>query len=589
LRPFDDEPVVSFNVYPHQALDCNGAVATGARARDDLHVSPARCAPVVVSIALVAAAWLGSGRSTGLAQVFVRVRAETRIELDARRDGTTLWVRGTVRDDGGGAVSNRVVSVRARDEAGAVRLSERPTTDAAGRFEIRRPDLAATLAVEAVLPDEANLVGTSARIVLDRSRAHVVLVVELEQGARLSLDGPETRITVVAASAAGGAGLPLRVENELGTVVAEGRTDEQGRWSAQLDPRALGPPAAGRLVVRSGGDEARSPAQTEVPIVRYLPTELTWLDGASELGRDALVRARLATSTGPLRRRAVGVFAGGVHVGTHLTDDEGEVALRVDPAFFPDTGTIELVARFDSDAPWLASSESPPRSVVLARTSSLLPWLAGGSVLVAALTAWWMHRRPAQRARDVARPTLPGVTSGRAAVRRAILRDVDGRVVHAGTDEPLPNVQVSCGPARGVTDAAGAFALVVPDGTHALVVEAAGYEPLARRIASPHRGEWRGILVRLRSRRDLAEELVREVLAPLVPADAVGIATNRELLALARDARHPEIVALIEAAESVIYGQAPPSAADLEHLRALARRARPMPAPRVDGASTASL
>ncbi|GAB4212427.1 MAG: hypothetical protein OHK0013_35170 [Sandaracinaceae bacterium] len=554
---------------------------------DAARVTPTR--PIALAAALIALAWVACAPAAAGAQAIVRVRAETRIELDAWREGSSLVVRGTVRDDAGAPVAARRVLVHARNPQGTVVASGRPQTDAAGRFEVRALTPEVTLTVEAELPDEADLVGSAARVLLDRARAHVVLVIHLAGGNRISLDEAALQIEVIATSASGGADLPIRIENELGTTIAEGRTDGAGRLAARVDPQTLGPPAAGRLVVRSSGDESRSPAQTEVPIVRFRATELAWRDEHLEIRPGTVVRAQLRTSEGPLARRAVGVFAGGAHVATRLTGEDGQVAVPLDPAAFNRSGAVEITARFDSDAPWLASSVSPPRRLALSAAPRALPFLVSASLVAAALGGWCLGRRPALGTQEVVRPSVPGVAAGRTIARRACVRAIDGRVVHAGTDEALADVTVSCGSTRTTTDAMGSFSLDLAEGTHTVVVELPGYERLEQRVTVPHRGEWRGMIVRLESRRDLASRLVRAVLSPHVPPDAIATATDRELLAVARGARRPEVVALVDAAERVVYGEVPPGREDLERLQALAERADSALAPRVDGGSTASL
>jgi hypothetical protein len=534
---------------------------------------------------LVWAVWLGAGRAH--AQPIVRVRAETRIELDVRRDLETLLVRGALRDDAGEPVEGRTISVLVRPEGGTTIASLQPRTDAAGRFEARVTAAPGSYQVEATFVAEPDLVGSSARIVLDRLRAHVVLVVELVGGSRLSLDAMEQEIHVVATSAAGGHALSIEITDEVGTPIAEGTTDGMGRLLTRVPSTSLGPAAAGRLVVRSEGDDTRSPAQTEVPIVRFRATSIRWLDASSELRAGTSLRGRLETATGPLERRAVGVFVDGRHVATRLTGPDGELVVPLDPAMA--TGPeAEIVARFESDAPWLATAVSDPRRLaVAAPRPRAVPYLVVASAFLAVGVALWLRRRPTSEERATRR-SLPGVEQARPASLRAQFRGVTGAVVQASSQRPLAGVTISCGARSTTTGSDGRFVLEVPDGSLVLTAEAPGFETERQRIASPHRGEWLGMVVRLESRRDLAARQVLDVLGPLVPQDLVAVATDRELLRVARTGQRAEVVALVDAAEKVIYGEAPPEAADLEHVRSLAARARAVTA-RVDSPSMASL
>lgn len=538
-------------------------------------------------IALVACA-LGPPCEVALGQPMVRVRAETRIELDVRRDGDELVFRGVLRDDAGEPVARRAISVMVRPEGDTTLASLRPITDASGRFDARIAAAPATYVVEASFETEPDLVGSSARIVLDRLRAHVVLVVEIAGGSRLSLDEPEHEIRVSASSAAGGQALEVAISDEIGTPVAHGTTDGAGRLVVRVPSASLGPAAAGRLVVRSEGDDTRSPAQTEVPLVRYRATSIRWLDAESDLREGTTLRGRLETATGPLERRAVGVFVDGRHVTTRLTGPDGELVVPLDPSQARGS-EVEVVARFEADAPWLASAVSAPRRLaVVAQGPRALPYLVLGSAILAGAVALWLRQRPTSEAPGTPRRSPPGVHQARATSLRAQLRGIDGIVVQAGSERPVPGAEIVCGPLSTKTSSDGRFSLEVPDGTFVLTAEAAGHETARHRVTSPHRGEWRGLVVRLESRRDLASRLVLEVLGPLVPHDVLAIATDRELLRAARTGQRAEVVALVDAAEALVYGEAPPQAIDLERVRALAARARAVTA-RVDSASTVSL
>lgn len=544
---------------------------------------------VAAALCVLAAGTLPASRARG--DAVVRIRAETRIELDVRRDGSEILITGTVRDDGGDPVAARSVGVSVRPQAGPAIHAEPAQTDRDGRFVARVSAPEDGYLIDATFDGDADLVGTSARVTLDPVRSHVVLVVELEGGNRLCLDSDSHALAVSAASSVGGGGLSIEITNEIGGAVASGRTGVDGRLELALPSASLGPPAAGRLVVRTAGDGARTAAQTEVPIVRYRETELAWLDDAGEIDESTVLRGRLTTAEGPLERRAVGIFVDGEHLGTRLTGADGDLSIPLDPAVAGERDVVRIEARFDADAPWLASSVSPARSLAVRRELRVVPLLAVASGLFVLLAAWWLRRRPVAGA-SVARPsTLPGVMGARPAVLLPLIRGISGVVIHAASREVIRGATVRCGPSTAQTAADGSFGLEVPDGAHVLHVEAPGFEDARQRVSSPHRGEWRGARVSLESRRDLAHRALHDVLAVVLPREAASVATDRELLAVARDrgAAWPEIVELADVVERLVYGEAAPEPADLDRVRSLARRARGAVAARVDSASGASL
>ncbi len=67
-------------------------------------------------------------------------------------------------------------------------------------------------------------------------------------------------------------------------------------------------------------------------------------------------------------------------------------------------------------------------------------------------------------------------------------RTVSGIVVDADSRAPIPNARLSLNQLLATTDAAGRFTLAVPAGPIALLVEAAGYFPLAADLDVPDRG-----------------------------------------------------------------------------------------------------
>jgi hypothetical protein len=509
------------------------------------------------------------------AQPAVRVRAESRIELRTEREGGRVVVVGVLRDDLGEALADREVTLRAR-----------PTDDASGERRTVRTDEEGRLRAEFALAPGAYRLGAifvgdpdhervEVERALDLDRADVRLRVTVPEQGRLRLDVPQHVVDVVAESAAGGAGLRVELADELGRSLGRATTDAEGRARFVVRSAQLGPPAAGRLIARGAADALRADAQTEVPIVRVSPTRVDLrLDDASvRLGEQLRGRGRLIDHAGrALPREAVGLFDRGQHLATVLTGEDGTFEVRAEANR---EGALQLVARYDSDAPWRGSSASPIVRVEVSSASERpLGWLVGTVALTAVallLLKGFGRRRPA-----LAPPPAPvrrtaGVESS-ARRGRAERVDVGGTVLDLRDDEPLLRARVTLHASgeqlcEAEYSSAHGFAIkALAHGTYELRVEAAGYVSVIQALVIPHRGEWGTMRVRLDSLRDRALDAVVPVAAELLPQRAWGTATPREVLERARaqgvvPSALPE---LASRAERAAYSPEPPTPADLE-------------------------
>ncbi len=507
-----------------------------------------------------------------VAQPVVRVRAETRLEVASEVSPEGVLIHGTLRDDAGAPLPDRTISATLRGEGGSDYIQLH--TDAAGEFATRVP--AGVQLAELRFETEAFLMSSAATLHVDARRAHVTLHVEAGTG-QLSLDEPEHVLTISAESEQGGAGLSLTLSNELGELLAAGVTDASARWTVTLHSSELGSTGVGRLIVRSTADDRRAVAQTEVPIVRSRTTTLTLTD-ASPIDGGLHVEGSLNTAERPLERRAISVLVNDELAATVLTDLNGHIDAIVAAEGLPND-TYRVALRFDSDAPWLVGSVSNMAIVERSARRWALPLLALFSALVAFALLRWRKVTSAEAELDSAAMAEAGVKLQKAALRATETR-VEVSVVRAGTATPLPLARVATNERElAVTDDLGSVAATLTLGTHALTFDAAGYEPLTLRLTVPHRGEWLGATVRLRSRRDIANELMLDAFAPRIPREDWGAATNRELFAKARErgVGSAELLALVDAVEALVYASTPPDSDDLARIRALARQAQPLP------------
>ena len=505
------------------------------------------------------------------AQPVVHVRAETRLEVATEPADAGAEVRGTLRDDAGTPLPGRAIAVTFRGEHP---IHLRLQTDAEGDFSaLVPPDMESA---ELRFEGEEFLMASAANLRLNDRRAHVTLRVNAPGGGRLSLDIPQHLLTIQAESDRGGDGLQLTLANELGQMLAAGTTDHESRWEVTIPSSELGSPGVGRLVVRSGADERRVEAQTEVPIVRSRATDLQ-LEQATLSDTGLQVVGMLQTNDRALERRAVSVLVDGELAGTALTDLSGRLSLLIPPEGLPSDG-FDVLLRFDSDAPWLLSSESRTIQVTASRRRWVLPVLALISVLIALALTRWPFIRASEAQSDAAKATA-GVALQKAA-NRAEITQISGTIVRAGAATSVPLARIQTSNENGtVADDLGGFSLTLPHGAHTANFEASGYEPLSIRISIPHRGEWSGVTVRLRNRRDLANELMLDAFAPRIPREDWGAATNRELFAKARErgSGSVELLALVDAVESLVYEQRPPEQEDLARIHLLAQATRTLP------------
>lgn len=542
-----------------------------------------RAARQMAALSLIAAVTPALA-ATASAQPSVRVRSETRIELRTLRRPGHVVVEGALRDDLGEPLVDRRIILRATPDDPTLPGSRHPlTTDAQGGFSARM-DLETgghRLSATFVGDDTHDRVEVERRLDLDR--ADVRLRVVVPDGGRLDLDRPSHVVEVVAESTEGGAGLGIDLVDELERPLARGRTDGAGRVRFEIPAGALGASGAGRIKARSRADALRAEAQTEVPVVRYRATELTLAASRDEArpGERVVFSGELRDSTGPLEGRAVGLFADGEHLTTVLTMRDGSFEAPVEPDA-RHAGRLEVVARYQSDAPGRASSESRVAVVEVAgaRTTPW-PWLLLPLIASGVLLLWIARRAPKRPEKQVETPEERpvGVATARRQSLRADRRDVSGQVVDHRDDRPASGARLTLrGPAgrrlEGAVDEAGRFLFAdLEPGAWTLTVEAEGYVGTESRLSVPHRGEWSQVTVRLESMRSRALSPYRPVAAEVLPAPRLwGVWTTGDVLQEARrTGREPSALGdLTGRVERAYYGPEPPDEGEVAVIDARA-------------------
>ncbi|MFK7992157.1 MAG: carboxypeptidase regulatory-like domain-containing protein [Sandaracinaceae bacterium] len=558
------------------------AAVLGTRKRMAWPSGPGLCLVVRCSLGL---AWALAAPSVGWAQPVVSVRAETRIELRVAAEPGGVRVEGALRDDRGDALGARRVQLTLSTVDGAPSREE-VTTGEDGGFSFRFDVRATSYRISARFEGEPGYLGETVAQDLDLARAHVRLGLARADGEaldRIDLDRPDHPVRVTARSEAGSADLQVELTNEVSEVLAAGRTDAEGYVTLTMRAAQLGPPAAGRLVVRTPGDARRAAAQVEMPVVRFRQPSLELRASPTQVraGEAVTVEGQLSDSTGPLARRAVGLFDGAEHLTTVLTDDRGEFARSLDAGDAP----LSLTARFVSDAPWRPSAHSA--LVVVEVNSSGGPggwWLLIPMLLSGAILLLLRARRAAPPSDSVAvvRPTA-GVEAGTVVSRTADRLEVAGVVYDADEDRPLLDaIIVLRGAAEDLrthADEGGAFRFdSVSPGAWTLIVEAAGYEPRESRVEVPHRGGWSSITVRLLSLRQAVIRRYQGLAQILAPEPKWwAFWTPRELVKRAPRAVRSDVADLTERVENAAYGAVPPAPEEVAEISRrvdeLARRA----------------
>lgn len=524
-----------------------------------------RLAFAVLSVLMVASVVCGQPR--------VRVRAETRIELRTHRgENDEVMIRGVLRDDLGAPLGRRSVRLRVHDAAGAVVADADRSTDAEGAFGLRTVLQPGTYRMSARFGGDETYAEILVERGIDLAREEVHLVVRVRDGGRLDLDEAQHAIDVRVSCDVGVAGLHVELLDELNRPLARANAPTDGALSFTLQSSSLGAEGPGRIKARARGDARRSDAQTEVPIVRYRATSLS-LSAAQpnvEVGDDIAVSGLLATSQGPLREAAIGIFRGDTHRATVLTDDAGQYQWR-GVASEDDAPQLVLRARFESDNPGRLSSESAPATITVRVTGSYRwAWSLVPMVLCVLIVMWIRRRQPDHAPAPPVRKDPVGVSIAPTQHRRATSSRVRGSILAHPDGEALGGWLEISGPSPSRVDVPdGTFDFELSAGAWTLRFMAPNCVPVQSSITVPHQGEWEGIRVRLETWRSRAARVFVTVTRRFVKP------RTKTIHELRHDERLPPAVGeLGKAVEQGVYGPIPPNE---EVVRAVERAGDDIP------------
>ncbi len=536
-------------------------------------------------LAIVAAALVATA-ATATAQLPLRVRAETRIELGVTNDANAVVLRGTLRDDLGAPLAQRRIDVSVATVAGGASIGHVVVhTDDAGSFEARFDAAPAAALVRAEFAGDVYHDGTDAAREVRPGLEDVRLALTVPGQGVFDLDARRHPITIVARAESGPA--PVRVEllDELGRKLGEGVANELGRLRIELTPELLGPVGAGRLVARSAADARYAASQIEVPILRLRPTHLELRaariaredvpSGAARLearrGARVVLAGRLYAADGGRRGEAIGIYVDGGHVATVLSDEHGAFEVEATmPA--TDAESIAFSARYAPNGPGLGPSASAPVVVHALGEAPyrwahrLLPPLALLAVFAVARSVARARRRiaarpAAQKAPEAARERFFG----------ARVSAIEG-VVLGERDVPLASARVRVTHAGGaidlVTDGDGRFAIgELPRGDVEIAASAPGHAGETLRRTLPARPRDAAIVLRLASLRAVALAAYRRVAEGwLESPDAWPTTTNPRAADLAPLSTREQAAELAASVDRVYYGPPPADAGEVDRI-----------------------
>lgn len=579
-----DRTSTASSSHPHEAslVALGGAPADARRVRSSSLVGSVLRAAIGGALSSVLIGSMGLAAPAHADRV-IRIRAQSRIEWDdapapsavgAAQAAELRTLTGRLRDDTGAPLSQRSVEIVVRPEGAGRSVTQALLTDERGSFSLSLVDLPCPCDVEASFLGDLDLEGSSLRVTVDGVRAPVTLTATLPSDDRVSLDAPSHTIEIVARSAESAAGLAIAVENETGEAVAAGILDDAGRLRLELPSASLGPPAVGRLIIRSAPDVRHNAGATELSIVRYREARIGWLDAVESLRDEARLRGALTTTAGPLARRVVGIYLGDTHLSSMQTDARGEFEIPIGSGLARDAETLELTARYTADVPWLSDAISPTRTIRIDPRPRLLPWFALVSAIVFALFARSLLRRLPRGGAALEYPSAPGVTASLPSTILASAKEISGRLVRATTSEPIAGATIRCGDREVRTRDDGTFAFHPASGRHTLEADAPGYEAIHETVHVPHRGEWQHVVVCLESRRDIAARVLLDALTCVVPEGVPSHATFREMVEKAHGVgtAWPQLDALTRRVEDCVYSESVPSRDTLDAIRSEAAR-----------------
>jgi len=352
----------------------------------------------------------------------------------------------------------------------------------------------------------------------------------------------------------------VRLLDEDGKAIADGKTAGDGRVRLLVDPNALGEPGSGKLKLEFAGDDALAPSSDEQPVTRRTTVRMRLAGDVepADAGDTAEVALELDTKRGPVKDGVVEALLGGNSLGSAtVVDGKANLVVLLDPKLEEEA---ILSVRYLPASPFYKPGSVLTVEVPIAPPSLALRIALSLVVLAAAvwITLSWRRSKHTPTLRGDRPALTPGVhvvkaSDGGRTWIGAVLDAHDGRpIADAMVRVRAPTLEVDDTVLELRTDAHGAFSFELearPDGAE-LAAEAQ-YHAEERRPLPPA-GELRIALIT--RRRALLRRFVQWAQFRGVPYDRKPEPTPEQVVAVARQQQRPEVVDWARAVEEVAFG-----------------------------------
>ena len=539
----------------------------------------------------IRSAWIGAGwlwlclsslaaPAATQAEPTLRVRAQVTLDLRVSGRERELRLEGSLTDDLGARLSHRPVHAAFRGP-GTASLSagvrnQELRTDSRGQFALSAPCVGCSVRVE--FSGDHFYEHASATQIVAAPRPTIRLDFLEPSDLAVSLDQPSTGFVVRASGQAPVAQLPVELLNELARPIGRGETGPDGVLRVRVAAQQLGPFGLGEIVARVPASPEHAAARVSKAILRTTQTE-TDLRAELDAKRKSLaVSVLLRTAAHPVAQRAIGIYFDKQHVGTLISDEQGDASAEF---ALDDTqlsaGKHSVQASFQSDIPGLLSSESKVQAIEVREPERLSSaWLLIPVLASLIFVLWSARRRPAHTAHAQASPLVgPAVRLGADARGQKIPQStIAGRVEDVDTghglnaaieltrqDQLVQSIQ---------TGADGGFQSdALPPGDYRARVLAPGYAGLEFTFALPHYGACSGLQISARSLRVLALDTYGSFVARMLPDARMRGKTVRETASAAVSGGRnlPGVAELARSTEALAYARAIPYEGDLNELQ----------------------
>lgn len=574
---------------------------------------PAKVPRQLCILSLLALIWLAIPGAAQAAPI-LEIRDRVDVEMDpVRRQDGLAFVRGRVvqRATGEGAAYMQV-RVRVDDDETTV------LSDGAGYFS-----------ASFQISDGKHLMSVDAEGSPNLDAAHFEmadfdinkrpLALSLVAATELADTAETLTLMVYARSDTDGASVAVDVfygaAGETMLKVGTTTTDAKGEATFTLGRDQLGAPGRKRIELRFPGNDNYDAATAGANVNITGSSTLSLLADHSRYDYGDTLRAsgRLQDGRGDAITSAiVGIEVNGQRIGNARTDLRGDYRIKIDTEELG-SGSTAMQAVYRPSESWNRTSQSEPVTVEIGdrKPIPLSSTLAAFALTSFALLSFvglrtrpwerWLRRSAASdhdrgettEAGDVVPPTGLLVSKPKlsSTLRRAHHFDIDGQVLDAVTQKPIPGACITImDPTKGERSlecaSDGRFAIEdLGEGQHQVEVRARLYVRESFAIGIPHRGELRATRIHLMPVREKIFALYTDAVRHRLPDSRLwGIWTPRQILEHIRSGASSDALSdLTDFVEESFFSARRPGEEMLEHARTKIAAMRAEGAPGQDG------